>query len=333
MSAFRSIALAAGFVSGAALAVNDASAGLRPLLPGEQIVYQSVQSGPNYRTFPPQVSQITGNAYTQYGDEVLLAGTNRYITNIAVGTQTFHNANTPAYMDGVNTSGGQDPVDTGGFLELSIYINDGPTDVAGDGSVWDSTPEGQSMPGTLLARSRVPTPTYPTGGTSPDSNGLNDLNNPSDNASDPWIVEFPFANVLVPALAADRITFSLINLNRNGVPDGHNSDGNQFGVWHALASTTNVVPGSGGPYYENTGYNTALVGTSRSGPFVSAANPGQWTWHEYLGKWESRRNSNNSVEATIYASEVPEPASLATLAALAGLLCARRPRQLAQRPD
>jgi hypothetical protein len=327
MAISRTITRAASFACVVALASHDASAGLRPILPGEEIIYQSVQSGPNYRTFPSFVSQITGNAYTNYGDEVFLAGTHRYITNIAVGTQTFHNPNTPAYMDGVNQSGGQDPVDAGGFLELSVYINDGPIDVAGDGSVWDSTPEGQPMPGTLLARSRIPTPTYPTGGVSAVANGLNNLNDPSDNVNDPWIVNFPFPNVLVPASAADRITFALINLNRNGVPDGHNSDGNQFGVWHALASTTNVVPGSGGPYYENTTFNTAHVGTSRTGPIVSAANPGQWTWHEYLGKWESRRAANNSVEATIYASAVPEPASTTVLGALAGLLWVRRPNR------
>ena len=320
-------------LAGGELFVETAFAGLRPILPGEQIVYQSVQSGPNYRTFPPQVSQITGNAYTEYGDEVILAGTNRYITNIAVGTQTFDNVNTPAYMDGVNTSGGADPVDTGGFLELSIYINDGPLDVAGDVGFVDATPEGMPQPGTLLARSRIPTPSYPVGGTSRDSEGLNDPNNPNDNVNDPWIVNFPFANVEVPASAGDRITFAMINLNRFGEPDGHNSDANQFGVWHALASSSNVIPGSGGPFYNDTTFNTAHVGTSRTGaPPYTFANPGQWTWYEYSGKWESNRATNNAVEATIYASSVPEPSSLCVLGALAGLLCARRPWRISQIP-
>ena len=48
-----------------------AQAGLRPLLPGEQVVYQTVQAGTNYRTF---FTQITGNAYTNYGDEIILGG-------------------------------------------------------------------------------------------------------------------------------------------------------------------------------------------------------------------------------------------------------------------
>ena len=293
----------------ALLLVSSSYGGMRPLLPGEQIVYQTVQSGSNYRTFPPFVSQITGNAYTEYGDEVILGGTARYVTNIAVGTQTFFNAATPAYMDGVNQSGGADPVDTGGFLELSIYLNDGPPDPSGNSAI-DASPHGNSQPGTLLARSRVPTPVYPQGGVSPSANGANNLSNPADNNLDPWIVEFPFAGVLVP----NNITFALINLNRFGLPDGHNSDGNQFGVWHALASTTNTDPDANfATHNNNTAYNTNAVGQSRTGtgPYTLTYS-GQWTWAEYNAQWESTRATNNVVEATIYASSVPipEPSSI-----------------------
>ena len=311
------------------IATSSAFAGIRPLLPGEQIVYQTVQAGANYRTFPNFVSQITGNAYTEYGDEVKLDGTNQYITNIAIGTQTFFNNATPGYMNGVSESGGADPVDAGGFLELSIYINDGPLDVAGDVPFVDSPPEGQSQPGTLIGRSRVPTPSYPQGGIdAATGRGFNNQNNAADNATDPWIVEFPFPFVQVPANRI--ITFALINLNRFGQPDGNNSDGNQFGVWHAAAQVgTPVVPGAGGPFYYGTNYNTNAVGTSRTGPDTNRfTNNGQYTWKEYSGKWESDRAANNAVEATIYAAAVvPEPSSLALGACgLVGfaVACARR---------
>lgn len=291
------------------LATSSALAGIRPLLPGEQIVYQTVQTGANYRSFPNFVSQITGNAYTEYGDEVKLDGTNKYITNIAVGTQTFFNNATPAYMDGVNQSGGADPVDVGGFLELSIYINDGPSDPSNN-SLVDSPPHGQLQPGTLIGRSRVPTPIYPQGGVSSTSNGLNANANAADNALDPWIVEFPFPFVEVPTNRI--ITFALINLNRNGLPDGNNSDGNQFGVWHALGTVGALAePVSGGPYFYGTNYNTNAVGTSRTGPNVNRFNDnGMYTWKEYNAQWESDRATNNVIEATIYAALVPEPSSL-----------------------
>src|SRR5688500_20134142 len=86
-----------GAVACSGLVCGTAYAGIRPLNPGEEVVYQTVQAGTNYRTF---FTQITGNAYSNYGDEILLGGANRYVTNIALGTQTFDNVNTPHYIDG-----------------------------------------------------------------------------------------------------------------------------------------------------------------------------------------------------------------------------------------
>ena len=104
------------------LAASSSYAGIRPLLPGEQIVYQTIQSGASYRT---NFSQITGSAYTNLGDEVKInpgvSNNFRRITNIAVGTQTFFNAATPAYMDGVNSQPlAPGYLDAGGFLEMTI---------------------------------------------------------------------------------------------------------------------------------------------------------------------------------------------------------------------
>jgi hypothetical protein len=314
---------AAGVAAG--LFTTGAQAGIRPLLPGEEVVYQTVQSGANYRTF---YGQITGNAYTNVGDEILLGGTNRYITNIAVATQTYLNANTPAYMDGNDAQGNPSAVDSGGFLKLSLWLNDGPADSSSTDPFVEAGPTGQTGPGTLIAESIIPTPVYPQGGVSRDSNGLNDPNNPNDNANDPFIVQFPFNYALVP----DRFTFTLVNLNSAMQPDGYNFDGNQFGLWNGTLSTTNVDPDANpATFNNNTAYNTNVVGQSRTGPVISLANNGQWDWLQYNGPrnsptpWESDRDLNSGAEATIYA--VPEPGSLALLTLGAGLLAARRSRR------
>jgi hypothetical protein len=300
-----------------------------------------VQAGTNYRTF---FTQITGNAYTNSGDEIILApGTNRYITNIALATQTFHNAATPGYMDGIDSQG-PPPAgyeDFGGFLELSLWLNDGGVDSSSTDPFVEASPTGQTGPGTLIAKSRIPTPVYPNGGVSKDARtnpsdpltATNDPNNAADNVNDPWILNFPFPNVLVP----DRFTFSLINLNKNGIDDGLNPDANQFGLWHGTFSTSNVDPDANpATHNNNTTYNTNVVGQSRTGPFVNAANNGHWTWFEYSGPrtsptpWESDRDLNSGAEATIYAAAVPEPSSLVlSLGALAALALTSRRRRAA----
>ena len=313
MQSKQKLAAAAAAALGLGLWSGSTFAGIRPLAPGEEIVYQTVQANDpvagttNYRS---SFSQITGNAYSNLGDEILLGGSNRYITNIAVGTQTYFNVNTPAYMDGVNS---QPPTpgyeDTGGFLQLSIYLNDGPIDSSSADPFVEAGPTGQVGPGTLVAKVRVPTPVYPQGGVSQNANGFNNPDDASDNAADPWIVEFPLANVLVP----ERFTFSLVNLNASGVTDGYNFDGNQFGLWHSKLSygtlaQTNTDPDANPATFNNgTFYNTNLVGQSRTGPFVSASNNGHWAWLEYNGPrvsptpWESSRDANEGVDGTMYA--------------------------------
>ena len=330
------------FASLSLLAAQSASAGLRPLLPGEQTVYQTVQSGPDVGTTPGNTyrtfyTQITGNAFVNYGDEIILApGTNRFITNISVATQTFRNQATPGYMDGVDSQGPNPPgyEDFGGFLELTMYLNDGPPDVSGDPFV-DAAPHNTPTSRTVIARSRIPTPTYPTGGTSRDSNGFNDPSDPTDNVNDPWIVNFPFPAVLVP----DRFTFSVVNLNKLGQSDGYNFDANQFGLWHSTLSTTNTDPDANfATHNNNTTYNTNHVGQSRTGlgPYTLTYS-GQWTWIEYNGPrhpnnsngWESDRDLNSGPEATIYAQAVvPEPSSIVLCAfGLAGLVALRLRRR------
>jgi hypothetical protein len=293
--------LAAAATVGILATGSQTFANIRSLAPGEEIVYQTVQSGTNYRS---SFGQITGNAYTAAGDEILLGGSNRYVTNIAMGTQTYFNPNTPGYMDGVNS---QPPEagfeDTGGWLEMSIYLNDGPIDIAGDPFV-DAAPNDKPAPNTLLAKVRVPTPTYPTGGVSRSANGVNDPDNAADNANDPWIVEFPMTNLLLP----NQFTFALSNLNAAGATDGHNFDANAFGLWYGTLSTSNTDPDSNPATFNNdTAYNTNLVGQSRTGPFSSLVNNGQWDWVNYNGPrvsptpWESDRDTNHGPEATMYA--------------------------------
>jgi hypothetical protein len=293
---------------------RESLAALRPLLPGEQIVYQTLQgpynetTNPNYRV---SFSQITGNAYTELGDEIRLgAGTTstRFLTNVAIGTQTFKNPDTLEYQPA--------------FLELSIYQNDGPPDPSGDSFI-DAAPHDNPRPGTLIARTRISGPRYPAGGV-----GRSDAN------VDDFVINFPFNNIALP----EQFSFALVNLDSNGNPDvtygvnpppnpnGWQAPSQRFGLWHSRGSTTNTIPGSGGPDYNNTGFNLNTVGTSRTGaPPYTLTSSGHWTWTEYNGLWESRRDNNEVVDATIYASNVPEPGVFAVSAMAATLLRRRRP--------
>jgi len=325
----RSTALTTLSLSLAAVLITSigqrASAGPRALLPGEATIYETV----NVAHSPAAIvtagdrnffSQVTGNALTEEGDEIKmdLNTTNRFVTNIAVGTQTFDNSNTLEY--------------TPAFLELSIYANDGPSDLAADGGAVEANPNlgvpaqagSQFAPGTLIARSRILGPTYPAGGV-----GWADAN------VDDFVMDFPFASVLVP----EQYTVAIINLDHNGNPDitygvdpitrlpkpdlggTPQQPSFQWGTWHDTFSTTNVdpAPADGDPESNNTTFNTNVLGTSRTGAGTySFTYTGQWIWIEYPAKlqnanaltaWETDRNFNSGMEMWIYAA-VPEPGSL-----------------------
>ena len=296
-----------------------ASAALRPLQSGEQTIYQTVQTQthPQYRTF---YSQITGNAYTEEGDEVKADAntTARLVTNIAIATQT-NNASVQLEY-------------TPAFIEVTIYVNDGLPDLPGDTPFNDATPDGQLSPGTVLAKSRLSGISYPAGGVA-----RHDTN---------FVLNFPFNNVLVPEI----FTVSIVNLDSNGNPDfgygvgpgavnpppGFQPDSYHFGTFHStfqVGSPAAPAPNLADPDHNNTAYNTNPWGTSRTGPNINRfTNNGQYNWIEYNGKpgphqWESDRNSNAGMEMTIYAV-VPEPSSLTLAAcgaaALAALVRRRR---------
>ena len=217
-----------------------------------ETVYQTaLPSSQYYRT---HATQVTGTARTEFGDEIKLGGTARYLTNLAVGTQTWSAAATPAY--------------TPAFIELSIYLNDGPV------------PDGDYLvpePGTLVSRTRVAGPSYPAGGVHWSTGGI--------------IVNFPLQNVLVP----EKFTFTIANLNAAGEVDGQNPDGNQWGPWLGLGRTTALA----------SGQNTNVVGTSNTGPWVGVTNPGAWVWSKYQGEWGNGRALNTAVEATLTATFDP----------------------------
>ena len=262
------------------------AAGINPPAPGEQIIYKTIQSGNDYRTW---YSQITGNAYTELGDEIKVDGTARYVTNIAVGTQTFKNAQTNEY--------------TPAYLQLSIYANDGSPDTSGDPFV-DAAPHGTTRPGTLLGRSIVPGISYPQGGTGRDDANIND-----------FVINFPFSKVLVPG----TFTIGLINLDSNMNPDitfGVNTSvphpfeqpgSFRFGLWHSNGQVGSLAaPASGGPFYYGTNYNLNEIGTSRTGPNNNRfTDNGQWQWLEYSGNWESDRDGNRAVDAAVNAAFTP----------------------------
>ncbi len=287
-SRYAAAPLVGASIAAALLASASSSAvfgDVRPLGNGEQIVYQTVQSGTNYHT---GIAQITGNASTQLGDEVRLgAGTaNRLITNVAVGTQTFRSSDTLEYQPA--------------FLQLSIYANDG---------TFDNNPGSpDARPNTLLGRTRIPGPRYPAGGV-----GANDAN-----VKD-FVVNFPFDNVDVSAYT--NITFALINLDENGNPDigfGVNPPPNpnnwqqpaqRFGPFFSTAATTKNIPASGGPDYNNVAdpnnpnaiFNTNPVGQSRTlPPPYTLSYSGQSYWVEYLGSWGASVDPRVP-DATIYA--------------------------------
>ena len=290
-----------------ALSLLFSSAGhaaLRPLQPGEEIIYQTVQNqaSPQYRTF---FSQITGNAFQEEGDEVKAdANTlSRRVTNVAIATQTFNSPSQVEY--------------TPAWIEVTIYLNNGAPDLAGDIPFNDAPPHGQLMPFTVLAKSRIPGVSYPAGGVT-----RNDTN---------FVLNFPFNNVLVPEI----FTVGIVNLDTNFNPDvtyGVGPGANppdltkQPGSYHfgTFQSTFQVgspaapAPNLSDPDHNNTNYNTNPWGTSRTGPNINRfTDNGQYNWIEY-GKWESDRNNNAGMEMSIYAV-VPEPSSL-LLAAVAGCM-------------
>jgi len=326
-----------------AVAVAD----VRPLLPGEATIYETVNPAHSSLTAAQIAatdrqffSQITGNALSEEGDEILVdqgnfVGDNpngvprasyRRVTNIAIGTQTFDSADTLQY--------------TPAFLEVTIYANDGAPDLPGDGAAVEATPNSDTQPphlapNTVIARSRIPGPTYPAGGVGIADAFVND-----------FVINFPFNNVLVP----ERFTVAIVNLDEFGNPDityGINPPPNpnnwqqpsfRFGTWQdvfVLGTPASPVVQAGDPENnENPGntagsiYNTNIYGDSRTGPNVNRfTNPGHWNWIEYpaktnpLTKWESGRNLNSAMEMTIYAV-VPEPATLALAGMALGSLLA-----------
>jgi hypothetical protein len=114
------------------------------------------------------------------------------------------------------------------------------------------------------------------------------------------------------------------------VQDGSNPDGNQWGPYVSLGSTTNVDPdGNLLTDNNNTAFNTNNFGTSRTGdPPYTLSYSGHWIWSQSNGSatgegWVDDRQANRVLSMTINA--VPEPAGLAGIA-LAGAALVRRRR-------
>ena len=344
----RSILLFAALIS---IIGQRAWADVRPLAPGEATIYETVNPAHSGLT-PAQIaasdrgffSQITGNALSEEGDEVLMdkgnfVGDNpngfpraayRRVTNIAIGTQTFDNSGTLEY--------------TPAFLEVTIYLNDGAPDLPGDGAAVEAAPNADTnppmlSPNTVIARTRIPGPTYPAGGVGRGDAFVND-----------FVINFAFAGVLVP----EKFTVAIVNLDHNGNPDvtygvdpitrlplptPPDPDGPgplpvpqqpsfRFGTWQdvfQIGTPASPVADPGDPEFNEAAgniagsiYNTNVYGDSRTGPNINRfTNNGQWNWIEYPGKagtnpltiWESDRNNNSGMEMTIYAI-VPEPGSI-----------------------
>src|SRR5688572_22351566 len=244
--------------------------------PGEQIVYQTIQNQADghYHTF---LTQVSGNAKQNWGDEIRLgaATTSRSLSHVAVSTQTF------------NGTGPYTPA----FLEMRVWLNDGPIDVGGS----EVSPAPQ--PGTLLATSRVVGPAYPGGGNS---------------ATGGLIVDFPLTNVIVP----DLITVTIVNLNAQGIQDGSNPAGNNWGPFLSTGGDQLNTPAAGGPDYENSAFNTNHVGTSRTGPVVNRfTNNWFWVWTQANGApdgegWGHGNVSNIALDQTLYAIAAPTAANV-----------------------
>lgn len=220
-----------------------------------ETVYQTpLEGSASYRT---HVTQVTGNAMLQFGDEIQLGGTGRYLTNVALGTQTWKAPSTAPY--------------TPAFIRLNLYANDGPT-AGGTYAV--------PTPGTLITSVTVPGPSYPAGGIA------------WDDPSDGVVVNFPLPNVFVP----EKFTFSFVNLDHNGNPDvtwgvdpvtrqplPPNPNYSQqpsfnWGPWLSRGRTTSLV----------SGQNTNPIGNSNTGPWVSNTNPGAWYWVQgSSGNWSN----------------------------------------------
>ena len=328
-----------------------ALADVRPLLPNEKIIYETVNPAHSSMT-PAQIaasdrqffSQITGNALSEEGDEIILdkgnnladadRATYRQVTNIAIGTQTFDDAGTLEY--------------TPAFLEVTIYANDGAPDLPGDGAAVEAPPNADTQPPnlaprTVIARSRILGPTYPAGGVGRSDSFVNN-----------FVINFPFNNVIVP----EKITVAIVYLDHNGNPDiTYGVDpitrlpvapgpGQQpsfrFGTWQdvfvlgapALPAIqagdpeNNENPGAGAGGGGTSIYNTNIYGDSRTGANLNRfSNPGHWNWIEYPAKggptlgWESDRNNNAGMEMTIYAV-VPEPGTVILAGLALGTLLA-----------
>jgi hypothetical protein len=281
-------------------------------------VYQTVQpTSPDpiddsYHTF---ITQVSGNASQNFGDEIKLgqATTDRYLTSITVPTQTFSSGPTPAYNPA--------------FIELRLWPNDGPP--SADGTV----PDGNPTPGALpFAVARVTGASYPAGGNHL-SGGTTLTFNFQPSATYNYTGAAGGDGLFLNTLTLpERFTVTIVNLNAQGVQDGLNPDGNQWGPYLSGGSTSNVDPDAN-PLTDNndTAYNTNVVGNSRTGPVISFANPGHWLWNQQNGSapgtnWADSRTQNLVMSMTIDA--VPEPASAGLFAAaLVGALAGRRARR------
>lgn len=271
------------------------------------IVYQTVEdpSGPYYAGFNRgAITQVTGNALTEYGDEIRLApAVPTFINNIRLGTQTFSNAETLAY--------------TPAYLLVRVYANDGP--LSADGNV----PDGRPQPGTLLGSSLIDNISrpdasrikYPAGGV--------------HRLTPAVYVDFPLPNILVPA----QFTYTFIHLDDNMNPDvtwgleydhpgkpahpvGSQAPSQRWGPWLESGLTTNAAGG----------VTTNDVGTSQTFPRTSFTNTGMSIWVKSQGQWVDARNTNYIPEAIIFS--VPEPTGIALAAmGMAGLIAIARRRR------
>lgn len=263
------------------------------------VVYQTVQptstQSANYHT---NITQVSGNGSQNVGDEIKLgsATTDRYLTSIDVPTQTFQSAGIPAYAPA--------------FIELRLWANDGPPSADG------TAPDGNPTPGSLpFAVARATGATYPANGNHLSGGTLVTFNfqpTATYNYTGASGGDAPFLNSLV---LPERFTVTIVNLNAQGVQDGSNPNGNAWGPYLSLGSTTNTDPDAN-PSTDNndTAYNTNVVGTSRTGPAISFANSGHWIWNQQNGSapgtnWADSRTQNLVMSMTINA--IPEPGTSA----------------------